>query len=280
MKNIPVPSGDYLAEFKALVNRKKSGPDKTTLVAMFASIGARYTEYHTNRFCVEDVSMVERSTAEKQSLKSCYMNSTKLKQGLIGDDGGGHKPTPRCPYCQIDRASTWDHFLPSSKFPDFYVFPKNLIHVCPLCNETKGNRNVVPERKTVHPYFDKLSEMSYLKCTVLGGIELTVHYSINPDATDPNYDVYTARIIEQHFVIYGLARKFRAEAASKIAEFKKEIQFWTQTVSIQLSPEILNKSIDSKINNLVVRGEGPNHWEVALWNGMKGFSNLLETMQE
>jgi len=280
MKNISAPIEDNFTIFMDLVDRKKNGSIKKSLMEMSLVIKERYTEYLENSSMVENVQEVNRNIIQINALKSCYKNSLIFKHKLLERSDSSHNPTPRCPYCQIDRSTTWDHFLPSSKYPDFYVFGPNLIHACSFCNEKKGNKFVIPIRKTIHPYFDNLSEISYLNCTVQSDIELTAYYSIKGYSAEENHDPYTREIVKQHFDIYGLARKFRAEASCKIAEFRREVHFWTQTTPVPLSEEILTKLINSKIDVLLDRGEGPNHWELALWFGMKDFPGLHRSLQE
>ena len=277
MINIPAPIGDHFAEFQDLVDRKSPGQDRTTLVAMAATIETRFGVYSINKLKPEDVPVVSRTQGQKDSLKSCYENSTKFKKDITGVDEEGHKLTPRCPYCQINPASTLDHFLPASKFPDFYVYRPNVIHVCSICNEAKGNRFVVPTRRTVNPYFDNLSEVPYLRCSIDGGDELTANFSIDPDTTNPNYDAYVAEVVTQHFEKYGLARKFRTEASRKISDFRRDVMDWQDLAGDPPDQVVLDRILDRRI--LSVCNNGPNHWELAFWEGMKEFPDLLVTVQ-
>ncbi len=280
MKNVPAPIGDYFSDFQALVARKRTILEKSTLQAIEPQIQQRYNEYIDNCSCPENVISIARTVGQQAALKSCYKNSAKFKKDLLGEEYDEDKVTPRCPYCQVDPARTWDHFLPSSKHPDYYVFPLNLIRTCHPCNESKGNRRVSPERKTIHPYFDRLSEMPYLKCTIQIEPVIMPNYSIDPDIANPRYDNYTEEIASRHFVAYGLARKFRAEASRKLVEFKNTVQDWKLLTQELPSEEAIAGIIDNKVNMLVVRGEGPNHWEIALWQGIKEVPDLHQIIQD
>ncbi|WP_139685074.1 HNH endonuclease signature motif containing protein [Vibrio tasmaniensis] len=63
-----------------------------------------------------------------------------------------------CPACQKGYAterSSLDHFLPSSIFPNFYVYPLNLIPTCGDCNRIKNDELPSSHLDNLpHPYFD------------------------------------------------------------------------------------------------------------------------------
>jgi len=44
----------------------------------------------------------------------------------------------RCPRCGGSRPGTLDHHLPKSDYPEFAVYPKNLLACCQECNGKKG----------------------------------------------------------------------------------------------------------------------------------------------
>ncbi|MEV0058297.1 HNH endonuclease signature motif containing protein [Nocardia sp. NPDC050718] len=62
-----------------------------------------------------------------------------------------------CPMCGQREASTLDHFLPKEIFPEYSIFPLNLIPACPECNTQK--RSYVGDHQTrlIHAYLDDLS---------------------------------------------------------------------------------------------------------------------------
>lgn len=62
-----------------------------------------------------------------------------------------------CPYCgKPCKPRILDHFLPKSKWPEFSIFPNNLVNQCESCSSKKGNDYYCDESnvvKFVHPYF-------------------------------------------------------------------------------------------------------------------------------
>jgi hypothetical protein len=275
MKNVPAPNGNHFADFKSLVKRKHSGVDRTILASLFQDIEARYDEYNHNKTKPELVTIVNRLQDEEAALKSCYDNSVKFKAGL-GAATSAAMPTPRCPYCQIDPARTWDHFLPAALFPDYYVYPPNLLRVCSSCNEGKNVGRVHPIRKTLHPYYDPLSKTRYLKCTIERRAKLTAIFSIDPDRTAHDYDAYIEEVARKHFDSYDLARKFCAESSRMIGDFEREIKDIFEITNSLPDQKWIDRIIGSQKKALLQKGEGPNNWEIAFWDGMNDFPGLLK----
>ncbi|KJD45828.1 hypothetical protein [Paenibacillus terrae] len=64
-----------------------------------------------------------------------------------------------CPYCDITKINkdivSVDHLLPKGSFPVLSIFPDNLIVVCKACNEViKGETIYLP---IAHPYYEEVS---------------------------------------------------------------------------------------------------------------------------
>lgn len=71
-----------------------------------------------------------------------------------------------CPYCTIVQVQSLDHYLSKASFPEFSIFPKNLVPACDSCN-TPGKRHKEDGRRVlVHPYFDELPRVNPWKATV------------------------------------------------------------------------------------------------------------------
>lgn len=276
MRNVQLSDADDFLNFQSLVKRKNPGPARDLLVAMFPVIKGRYEHYSARKLKPETVTPAKRNTAECAALKSCYTNSLKFKRSLTPNaDPANPQPLSRCPYCQIGFAETWDHFLPSSKFPDFFVYQPNLVRVCSGCNETKGNRKVSNPRSTVHPYFDDLNTVSYLSCTITKrSSALIAQFSVAPDSTGHAKDPYIEEIARRHFVGYGLETKLRAEASRKITDFKSEMLLLNTFAP--LSTAILHRAMASKLRPLLGAYGAANSWEVAFWKGMTTCTDLYD----
>lgn len=274
-----VPAGGYYSGFVELVQRKRSA-HRPVLDAILPSLQGRFELLEQNRLRPELVPKVERSDAECEALESCYKDGEKFLRDLsvaLGFDDDT-QPAQLCPYCQLFPVRVWDHFLPSSKYPDFFAHPLNLIRACSECNEDKGAGRVVPVRETVHPYFDPL-HIWYLKCTIThDGHEFAADYRIDPDVASPDYDPYVHEVVERHFRAYRLGRKFRAETGRKIVDFKFNMAKLAETGP--LTEEDVAREIRYEVRKLLMRGEHANSWQLAFWEGMRTFVGLIDLINK
>lgn len=274
MKCAQCPTIDHEShynEFVELVSRKNNGADKSRLENIASKIRDRYKHYIDNKTAVEQVSVVRRIKSTVAALESCYINSQKFKSDHTEKiDENNPKPLPRCPYCQIRFADTFDHFLPSSSHPDYFVFAPNLVRVCSSCNEKKGNRTIVPCRKTIHPYFDDLQSKQFIKCipTYSNGV-LAANFCIDFDGPLPSNEAYLCNIIQEHFKYYKLNEMFRSEASGKITELKNEVDRLNSFV--QVTQALARQVIIDRLQKEAEKFGAMNSWEFALWGSLMDF---------
>src|SRR5690625_1341706 len=88
-----------------------------------------------------------------------------------------------CPYCSHREVKTIDHYFPKSDFALYAVSPVNLIPCCSDCNKDKLDDYTLEERKMlVHPYFDDISHVDWLKCSIIEGEwPITFSYGISEE---------------------------------------------------------------------------------------------------
>ena len=134
------------------------GPDvRKILEETLASILEFYGLYRTNQKFLEAIKKDTSLTEEFQKcILTCYSKPTKhleeLKQKIKSQQGH----YSYCPYCGISTSDSFDHYLPKSHFPQYCIFPLNLIPICSDCNRRKGERYVKDgQRLFLNPYFDQ-----------------------------------------------------------------------------------------------------------------------------
>jgi hypothetical protein len=275
-----VPVGDFAAEFVELVRRKHNTSSyKAVLQSLSTELSHRYAAFHAAAPRLERLATVVRSADQIEALRSCYVSGKRFHNNLRGALGldDDTAPVQSCPYCQLAPVGVWDHFLPSSAYPDFFVHPLNLIRACSGCNQEKGDRRVTPERQTIHPYFDRL-DVQYLQCTVDYIKDFSIEFVIRPDVTADEYCSYTHTVVESHFNAYGLARKFRAEASRKINDFRTNMAKVAERG--QITTEDVDLELRYEVNKALFSGEGPNSWTLALWNGLGACPNLVSILNQ
>lgn len=105
---------------------------------------------------------------EKTFLKKLYNN--KLLKGSCRSYYDRIKVLSplRCPYCEVGRPETLDHFLPKSKFCSFAITPINLVPACFTCN-AKYKKKFSGQAHSgvfVHPYFEDTERDIWLHATL------------------------------------------------------------------------------------------------------------------
>lgn len=74
-----------------------------------------------------------------------------------------------CVYCGgVDNPSSIDHFLEKAIFPEYSLFPLNLVPVCDACNPSRTSISGGVVHK-IHPYLSDVLDRAFLVCRVQGG---------------------------------------------------------------------------------------------------------------
>lgn len=90
----------------------------------------------------------------------------------------------RCPSCGAARPVQLDHHLAQTPFPEFAIFPLNLVAMCPPCNQRKSaTTGKTIASAFVHPYLDQIPAVSFLTPTVTRAAgSYTVSFAFLPAA--------------------------------------------------------------------------------------------------
>ncbi|MFT6094361.1 MAG: hypothetical protein ACJA2Q_002265 [Pseudohongiellaceae bacterium] len=126
-------------------------------------------------------------------------------------------PLGRCPFCGFGHASTLDHYLPKTKFPQVSVLPLNLVPSCKDCNTGKSTAiATVAEGQCLHPYFDHQNFVNeqWLYAEVMRTEPATVRYFV---AAPAQWDDLSKARVQSHFADFKLASRYSVEASSQLA---------------------------------------------------------------
>jgi len=73
----------------------------------------------------------------------------------------------RCPSCGGARPVEIDHHLAQAPFPEYAIFPLNLVAICGPCNKRKSaGRHTNIANAFIHPYFDAVPKVAFFSATV------------------------------------------------------------------------------------------------------------------
>lgn len=164
MKALKRPSPqDALTLFDAIVDSKEE-PRRSTLAALRGLIHTAYRAYETMAPDVQSLIPPTPSADEREALLHCYDVRTKpfesVYQALF-------ESTYFCPYCEIVKVQSLDHFLDKATYPDLATLPLNLVPACIDCNRLRPDGIVADgARCLMHPYFDKSPNDQLLKARI------------------------------------------------------------------------------------------------------------------
>ncbi|MEZ3416206.1 HNH endonuclease [Pantoea dispersa] len=198
----------YSAELEAMTN---SYIEK-------ALLGELYQLPHQGRIRDESIIVRELTKGHMTKLYSYYM---------VGKDAGRYiydliLTTAKnvCPYCGgIGFATTLDHYLPKSIFPQFAVSPENLIPACKDCNVEKKDTVVQNyHEQPFHPFYDdEFDVVEWIDAEIISISPLVLNFFANPpELWSPEF---RARALN-HFEKFKLAIRYSVMAADEIEIIK------------------------------------------------------------
>ncbi|TKG16287.1 HNH endonuclease signature motif containing protein [Vibrio breoganii] len=152
-------------------------------------------QFHQVASKISTISESDSSTLEL--LYGSYLSKSGVRKDIFSNE----LICPGCQYSYATLRSTLDHFLPSSNYPNFYVFPLNLIPTCGDCNRIKND--VIPMSKNdnlPHPYFDKkLFNKHWLKIEISQVSPLKYSFNVRDELS--TNDIYK---VLNHLISYEL----------------------------------------------------------------------------
>lgn len=173
-----------------------------------------------------------------------------------------------CPFCGgLGTPKNLDHFLPKTKFPQFSVFPSNLIPACLDCNldSKKTSYASTAEEQTIHPYLDKpifFQEQwitaDYIACSNLDEPGEFRYYVNAPSNWS---DIDKARV-ENYFDDFKLASRYAKQATVSL---KAKLKFIRSMLKAGISRDSV---ITENLQSLIDDAPFVNYWEVGMSDGL------------
>ncbi len=159
----PITDGDE-ATFLAITAAKR-GPRRTRLQNAWPAIRGRYQHYEVCSANLETLTAANLTTRRADDCKHCYDVPTKPLDALIRRvlEIVPASGSTMCQYCLIGETDSVDHYAPKDLFPEFSVFPRNLVSSCSKCNRLKSTKWLLNGvREVASLYFDDLPTDKYL----------------------------------------------------------------------------------------------------------------------
>ncbi|WP_055128229.1 HNH endonuclease [Pseudomonas mediterranea] len=208
MRSIPLLAVDATDIFDEIAAAKHQ-PRRGRMQKARAEVLAAYQDYDDVAPNVGELDKAPLTDQQKEAMRHAYNVETgpmtTLRGGLLK-----RICVARCPFCGISESSTLDHYLPKEQYPEYSVFPSNLVPSCAVCNTRKRDR-ILDEgtnvRMFLHPCYDSIPNLEFL----------TVNTRMEADALILSYRLTrptgmalrTFQHLRSHFKELNLADRYR-----------------------------------------------------------------------
>lgn len=270
------PLGDdpaYIDRYVAIRGRKHLAV-RNQLIAAHPFVEERYEELDeaiaddTLRLMAVD----GRAAPIRGALRACYDGATQplrdLKKAITAAQP--KRLLKYCPMCGTTIHSTFDHYLPAVRFPEFSVHPLNLVPCCSKCNSTKDDDWLTPagRRQYLHAFSDEIPDATFVTVTLheedaLTGVGATF-LLVRPDGVE----VPTWALIKSHFDRLHLLHRYAELSNDEIAEILSDCRIFIDAGGPDVR-QFLGHRAQERFGI-----HGRNHWRAVLMQALAEHENL------
>lgn len=203
---------------------------------------------------------------EEELMRASYKTSKvfqNVKRQLLENIPEQHRG--KCPFCMISEATTFDHYFPESKYPEYIIFAPNLVPCCSHCNSIKDNSlfiedGISQKRMIIHFYYDEVPQIQFLKA------------KFNVDNKIPQVSFYlnfeneseVMNIIKNHFHKLRLFERYKMQSNGILSTECEEIKMWLNSgISIEECVQLLRFKAQALQKTI-----GNNYWEACVYKAM------------
>lgn len=229
MRVIIAPDEDPLVVYQTCVNSITNIVLRSRLTALENEICMAAADYKqkaqikqlytiTSNNCKnEDIALGQVTKAELNNVYSRHMvGNKKPARKKFYDLFLSRAPSGKCPFCGFGQASTLDHYLPKTKYPQLSVVPHNLVPSCKDCNTGKSSSIAkTANTQSLHPYFDHqfLIDEQWLFAEVMQTFPVTIRFYVKAPT---HWDKVSKDRVKAHFEDFKLELRYSLEAGDQI----------------------------------------------------------------
>ncbi|UUZ67921.1 HNH endonuclease [Polaromonas sp. P2-4] len=270
------PLGDdpaYIDRYVAIRNQKRLAV-RNQLVAAHPFVEERYDKLD-EAIAADTLRLMEvdgRAAPIGDALRACYGGSTQplkdLKKAITAAQP--KRLLKYCPMCGTTIHSTFDHYLPAVRFPEFSVHPLNLIPCCSKCNSTKNDDWLTPagRRQYLHAFSDEIPDATFVTVTLHEGDVMT-GVGASFSLVRPNeIEASTWVLIKSHFDRLHLLERYAELSNDEIAEMLSDCRIFLDSGGPDVR-QFLGHCAQERFGI-----HGRNHWRAVLMQALAEHENL------
>jgi hypothetical protein len=227
MLKIPKPTLLTATVYADCISSTQNAIKKARLAACAPLILQAETELD-NKVTKGLVYTIARETLVNRNVTVDELKYVYTVQMVAHPDGRVHydklllsAPYNLCPLCGHRDVDTLDHYLPKAKYPRLSIVPINLIPSCTVCNKGKlMDYPTTAEDETLHPYYDDIETVQWLKMHVLQTNPVSVAFYVEKHV---GWSKLLSDRVEGHFKSFGLKRLYGIQAGRELAGMKRQL---------------------------------------------------------
>lgn len=267
-----VPFIDKEGSYHWDICKAKKEPYREMLLQNADHILSLYGIYNKNRRFLEKLQSDDSISRELAiCLNACYTGSTKPLAMLKQQIKKLQVKYPICPYCGLNVADAFDHYLPKGKFPEFSIYSQNLIPICSQCNRLKSEQFLNGTQRTfINSYFDDFVNIQFLnvKITFQAKSDIpTVEFGIDTS----NLSKKQQNLAKGHLKLLNLYDRYLEISTQQISEIHAKYR----RHAIGRDLEELRHLLIDEVETLT-ESKGPNNWQVALYRALSKSDKFLK----
>lgn len=271
MRSIPLLAADAVEVFDEIAAAKQQ-PRRQRMQAVRSKVLAAYQDYELAAPEVAGLEGAKLTQLQKDAMRHAYTVETAPMTELRGDLLK-RISVARCPFCGISESSTLDHYLPKEKYPEFSVFPMNLIPSCAICNTRKRDR-ILDEgtnvRMFLHPCYDTIPDAAFVDVRVrMKEDALIVTYRVvQPGGIEP----HVFQHLKSHFEELDLADRYRRMGIEHLGGQYPALRraFGPGKDAIRVAEKLIEGAEDFE------EVAGPNYWLAKLYRALASNKDFCE----
>ncbi|ADM08203.1 hypothetical protein PB2503_00612 [Parvularcula bermudensis HTCC2503] len=263
MRSIPLLAVDATGVFDEIAAAKRQ-PRRQRIQAVRSKVLTAYEAYNNVVPEVGGLAKVQMTDKQKHAMRHAYTVETQPMTKLRGELLE-RTIVARCPFCGIGETSTLDHYLPKEEYPEFSVFPNNLVPSCSVCN-THKRVLIVDEgtsvRMFLHPCYDSIPDENFLSVRVrMEADALILSYGLRQPI---GMALVVFQRLRTHFSELKLANRYRRMAFEHLGGQYRSLR---RTYGPNKNPKRVAEQLIEGAGDFEDRF-GPNYWLARLYRAL------------
>ncbi|QNP60067.1 HNH endonuclease [Paenacidovorax monticola] len=271
MRSIPRLNVDAVEVFDEIADAKQQ-LRRRRMQAARPQVLAAYQVYEAIAPEVGALAPAQLNDLQKQAMRHAYTVETEPMTVLRGKLLQRIR-VARCPFCSLNETSTLDHYLPKESYPEFSIFPENLVPSCAVCNTRKRDRILIEGtnvRMFLHPCYDAIPDLAFLDVrTRMREDALIMSYRLVRPA---GMQQQTFLHLQSHFDVLGLADRYRRMGFEHLGGLYPALRraYGVGMSANRVANKLIQGAEDFEETN------GLNHWLAKLYRALASNANFCD----